>query len=77
MGDVTADVCQLVAHACAVEAATVKPDGRLVEYGMDSIRAVDLLVSLEERFGIEISDAEASALKTVGDIVRCIEAKKA
>jgi acyl carrier protein len=77
MGDVTTDVCQLVAQTCAVEVAAVKADGRLVEYGMDSVRAVDLLVSLEDRFGIEISETEAAGLRTVGDIVRCIEAKKA
>lgn len=75
MSDVPSGVRELVAQACAVDVAAVKPDGRLVEYGMDSVRAVDLLVALEDRFGIEISDAEAAGMKTVADIVRCIEAK--
>jgi len=36
---------------------------------------VDLVMSLEEEFDVEISDEEVENIKTVGDIVRYIEDK--
>ncbi len=40
----------------------------------DSLDVVDLIMSLEEEFDIEIPDEEIEEIKTVGDLVRYIEA---
>lgn len=40
----------------------------------DSLDVVDLIMSLEEEFDIEIPDEEIEEIKTVGDVVRYIEA---
>lgn len=46
----------------------IVPADRLVEdLGMDELDRVDLAITLEEEFGIEISDAEAAAWGTAGD----------
>lgn len=45
------------------------------DLGADSLDVVDLVMSLEEEFDIEIPDEEIESMKTVGDIVHFIEAK--
>jgi acyl carrier protein len=44
---------------------------------IDSIDAVELSLDLEEKFDVELTDEELAALKTVEDIVKLIESKKA
>ena len=43
------------------------------DLGADSLDLVDLVMSLEDEFGIEINDDQVETIKTVGDIVRYIE----
>ena len=45
------------------------------DLGADSLDVVDLVMSLEEEFNIEIPDEEVENIKTVGDIVKFIEEK--
>ncbi|HNX13521.1 MAG TPA: acyl carrier protein [Oscillospiraceae bacterium] len=42
--------------------------------GADSLDLVELVMSIEEEFDLEVPDSEIENLKTVGDIVRYIEA---
>ena len=52
-------------------------DADLVEdVGLDSLDAVDLNVALEETLGFAMTDEELKEIKTVGDIVRYLEAHK-
>lgn len=44
------------------------------DLGADSLDVVDLVMSLEEEFDVEIPDEEIENVKTVGDMVRFIEA---
>ncbi|WP_028504921.1 acyl carrier protein [Ruminococcus sp. FC2018] len=50
--------------------ATIQDD-----LGADSLDVVDLVMSIEESFDIEIPDEEVEGIKTVGDIVKYIESK--
>ena len=45
------------------------------DLGADSLDVVDMVMSLEEEFDIEIPDDEIEGMKTVGDIVKFIETK--
>ncbi|MEH0831181.1 acyl carrier protein [Anaplasma bovis] len=45
------------------------------DFNLDSLDFVDLIMSLEERFSIEISDEEAQSLETVDDICKYIQEK--
>ena len=52
----------------------LKPEMELVaDLGVDSAKALQLLIEIEERVGIEISDEEAEDLHTVADIVAFVE----
>lgn len=43
------------------------------DFGADSLDFVDLVMTLEEEFEVEIPDDEIKNIRTVGDIVRYIE----
>ena len=45
------------------------------DLGADSLDVVDLVMSIEENFDIEIPDEDVENIQTVGDIVKYIEAK--
>ena len=44
------------------------------DLGADSLDVVDLLMSIEDEFEVEIPDTEIENIKTVGDLVKYIEA---
>ena len=43
-------------------------------FDADSLDVVDMIMSLEDEFGIEVPDEEVEKLHTVGDVVRFIDA---
>jgi acyl carrier protein len=53
-----------------IEAKDLKPEMELVsDLGIDSPKALELLVELEEGLGIEIGDEDAARMETVGDVL--------
>ena len=48
----------------------------LDDLGADSLDVVELIMGLEDEFGVEISDDEAEGIRTVGDAVRFISDKQ-
>lgn len=60
-----------------VEEDKISPETSLVEdLGADSLDVVDLIMSLEDEFEIEIPDEEIENIKTVGELVKFIESSK-
>jgi len=60
---------------CEEEAITLEADLR-ADLEADSLDAVELIMSVEEEFDIEISDEESINMKTVKDIVDYIKQNK-
>lgn len=64
-----------------VEQLGVKPEEVVAEasfvddLGADSLDTVELVMALEEEFGIEIPDEDAEKIQTVGDAIRYIDEK--
>ncbi|WBY63752.1 MAG: acyl carrier protein [Thermocaproicibacter melissae] len=57
-----------------VEEDSITPDTNIADdLGADSLDVVDLLMSIEDEFEIEIPDEEVENLKTVGELVKYIE----
>ena len=57
-----------------VEEEKITPEASITEdLGADSLDVVDLIMSLEESFSIEIPDEDIENIKTVGDMVKYIE----
>ncbi len=46
------------------------------DLGADSLDVVELLMSIEDEFDIEIPDEEIENIKTIGDLVKYIESNK-
>jgi len=60
----------VLARVAGKPQAEISVDMKLVgDLGIDSPRALELLLELEEALGTEISDEEASAMETVGDVI--------
>ena len=66
-------VKRTIANVCSMDVTKVDPQRDMLEYGMDSARAMDLIVSLEDKFDIEISDEVMVGLRTGNDIVMALE----
>lgn len=57
-----------------VEEDKITPDTNIVDdLGADSLDVVDLLMSIEDEFEIEVPDDEVENMKTVGKVVKYIE----
>lgn len=55
----------------------IKPESRLLEdLNADSLDFVELLMTMEDEFGITISDEDARTLKTVDDVCNYLESHK-
>ena len=68
------DVKAVVIEQLSVNADEVKEESKFVEdLGADSLDVVELVMALEEKFDIEIPDADAEAIATVGDALKYIE----
>jgi len=69
-------VKSIIAEQLGVKSEEVTPEAKFVEdLGADSLDTVELVMALEEEFGIEIPDEDAEKITTVGDAVKYIEDK--
>lgn len=64
-----------VATVLAVEPHRVDDAAPLVEHGLDSLQAMDVVLAVEERFRIEIDETEMADIGTVDDIVALVRTK--
>lgn len=70
-------VQQIIAEGLNVSLDKVTMDTHLVDdLGADSLDAVELIMALEDEFGLEVDDEAAQNMKYVKDLVNYIEANK-
>jgi acyl carrier protein len=69
-------VRQIIADQLGVKKEEVTDSAKFVDdLGADSLDTVELVMALEEEFGVEIPDEDAEKLTTVGDALKYIEEK--
>ena len=68
-------VKKIIVEELNVAEEKVTMEASLVEdLEADSLDAVEIIVRIEEEFDLQVDDEAAESVKTVGDLVRCIEA---
>tara|TARA_B100001057_G_scaffold500794_1_gene617864 strand:+ start:950 stop:1171 length:222 start_codon:yes stop_codon:yes gene_type:complete len=54
----------------------IKPEAKLIDdLGADSLTAVEIVMELEKKLGIEIDDSKVEKIVTIQDIINIIESK--
>ena len=65
---------EVIAEVSGAEVGELRPETELVaDLGVDSAKALTMLVELEDRLEITIEDDEVTELATVGDVLRAID----
>ena len=65
---------EIIVDQLSVDESMVTADTNLMkDLEADSLDAVEIIMAIEEEYGIEIPDEEAEKFKTVGDLVRYVE----
>lgn len=67
-------VKKVVVEQLGVAEGEIKKESSFVEdLGADSLDTVELVMALEESFGVEIPDEDAEKIKTIGDTINYIK----
>jgi acyl carrier protein len=67
-------VKEIIAKELEVDAKQLTPEAKFIEdLGADSLDIVELVMALEEEFGLDIPDEDADKLKTVGDAMNYLK----
>ena len=71
--EILEQVADVIVEQLGAEREKVTENATFIEYlAADSLDVVELLMTLEDEFGVAISDEEAVKIKTVGDILNIV-----
>lgn len=69
-------VKEIISEQLGVKKDEIKPESSFIDdLGADSLDTVEVVMALEEEFGIEIPDEEAEKITKVGEAIKYIEEK--
>jgi acyl carrier protein len=67
-------IVQIIAKSLNIKESDIKSESNFMDdLGADSLDTVELVMVLEEEFGIDIPEEDAEELITVGDVVKYVE----
>ena len=77
MDNIEQQVKKVVAEQLSINEADIKNDSAFIaDLGADSLDTVELVMALEDNFGIEIPDDQQEKIQTVQDAIDFIKAQK-
>ncbi len=75
--EILAKVKEMVASQLGKSEDEITPESSFIEdLGADSLDLVELIMSMEDEFGLEISDEDAESIVTVQDAINFIVERK-
>ena len=67
-------IVNLISDKLGVDNFEVKDEQSIInDLGADSLDMVEIIMGIEEEFGIKVKDEDINEIKTVGDLVKKIE----
>ncbi len=74
MSDIEVRLKQIVASNLDIKEERITPDSQFInDLGADSLDLVELIMALEEEFGVEIPDEAAEKIRTISDALKYIK----
>jgi acyl carrier protein len=74
MSETAGKITSIVAEKLNIDAASINAQSTLQDLGADSLDMVDIIMKIEEEFGIEINDEDAEKLHNVQDVINYVHA---
>lgn len=72
--DIQEKVIKIVSEATKVDVANIKTDTSFVDdLNLDSLDMVEMMMKMEEEFGVEIPEDKTEDLKTIGDVTTYLQ----
>ncbi|MGB9762325.1 MAG: acyl carrier protein [Caldimicrobium sp.] len=69
-------VIEIIAQKLNLSKDQIKPEASFVDdLGADSLDLVELVMAMEEAFGMEVPDEDAEKLRTVKDVIEYVKQK--
>lgn len=69
-------VIEIISQKLNLSKDQIKPEASFVDdLGADSLDLVELVMAMEEAFGMEVPDEEAEKLRTVKEVIEYVKAK--
>jgi len=66
-------VKRIVSAELGADPAHIDEDSTIASLGGDSLTSVEIVLLIEDEFGITIPDGEMTKIETIADIVACVE----
>lgn len=63
---------QVLAECLVIENEEIKPEKRIVDLGADSLDLVEIVLELETKLSVSISDEKMERIVTVQDLYDCV-----
>lgn len=78
MSDLEAKLKKIIAEQLMVEESQLTPEAHFIDdLGADSLDTVEMVMEIEDEFGIEVPDEDAEKMGTVGDAINYVKSKVA
>lgn len=69
-------IVDIIAEKLNLSKDQIKPEASFIDdLGADSLDLVELVMTMEETFGMEVPDEDAEKLKTVKDVIEYVKSK--
>lgn len=69
-------IIDLIAQELSIDKKRINEESTLASLGADSLDIVEIIMKLEEQFGIEIKDEDAEQMKTIRDVVNYVHERR-
>jgi len=75
MSKLEQEIIDIIAEEGAIDKSEIRPDSNLYDLGIDSLSSLEILVALEEKYDIRISQNRLKNVNSVREIIRVVSSQ--